>query len=283
MKIEPGVYYNIPFDDYMKWPYFHKSLVFPALRSAKHLKESQQGEKDTDAMQLGRLVDAMLLEPDRLDDFVRTPETYTNSKGKEAAWTLRSNTCKEELAKIIASGRTPISKEMEDSAFEIANGVKSNPAAVELLKNCKKQVSLVWEDPEINIICKGRLDCVGTDSITDLKTTRNAAKDSFSRDAARLGYHHQASMYVDGWKVLNGQECKYNIIAVENEPPYCCAVYELSEDSIEAGRIMCRAAMLRYKDYMENDSELKRGYSDFIEPLEVPRWVIERAYMEGDV
>ena len=281
--MEPGIYYGLEADKYFAIKAFSKSMVASTMRSAKHLKHYLATDYKSAAMVTGSLVDALLLDPKELEKFTILPETYINSKNKEMPFTMQSKTCKETYTKMIADGFTPIKQADMDKAKEIADGVMDNTAAATLLKNAKTQVALVWIDKETGLKCKSRIDAMTSNTLIDLKTTRNAQLRPFSRDIVNLGYHTQAGMYLDGWRALNdGTELQWHFIAVENEAPYCCAVYELDSESIECGRIRFQTALQKYKGYLENDPDLLKGYSDFVEPISVPTWEIETAFKEGD-
>lgn len=280
---EPGIYYDVSAEDYFSWNCFHKSWVSATLKSPKHLKLKMEEDKKTEPMIIGSLVDALVLDAPERDNFEILPDTYINAKDKEMPFTMRSNSCKKMHQDIIDKGMMPITNEQFKKAQTIRDGIFENPVAAEWIKSMKKQVAIVWDDPETGIRCKARLDGQMQGFIADLKTSRDASPFSFARDAARLGYHTQAGMYIDGWKQLNpGANPKWNFIVVENEAPYCCAVYELDEESIDAGRIRYRMALAKYEDYMESDPGLTRGYSIFVEPIRVPEWEINSAYKDAE-
>lgn len=284
MITEPGIYIGLTAAEYFAIPAFHKSWYSATMKSAKHLKHEMETDIKTGAKVLGSLVDALILEPSELEDFPVLPATYTNSKGKEMPFNMRSTSCKETYQAMIDAGQTPIKAEQLAEARAIRDGVMDNTAAEKLLDDSQKQVAIVWEDAETGILCKGRIDAQTPKALIDLKTTRSALLWPFSGDVVKFGYHVQAAMYLDGWTALNGgdAELDWYFITVENVAPYCCAVYHLDPESIQAGRIRYKMALQRYKGYLEDDPEFLRGYSDFIEPLKIPTWEIEKAFTEGD-
>lgn len=281
MTPEPGIYYDIPAEEYFSWQCFSKSMIPATLKSAKHLKHYLTSESDSKSKRTGSLVDAMLLDPVEFAKYELLPETYINSKKKPAEFTLRSSTCRNMLKEIVEQNKIPVTKAENEHALKIVNAVRQNKIADSLLKG-RKQVAIVWDNTEYGIRCKARLDLLHDDCIPDLKTTKDASYNSFSRDIHNFYYHCQAAMYTDGMETLDGIRRTWKFIVVENIEPFDCVVYSLGEDSIECGRIIARMAMNKYRSYVESDPELLRGYSEFDEPIEVPTWAIEKTFKEGD-
>lgn len=277
MNPQTGLFPDIPFEHYKQWDCWHKSIYTATMRSARHLKLEKETEKpQTDSMLLGSLTDALLLEPKELAKYSVLPETYTDAKtGQEKPWNLRANVCKEIYAEMCASG-TPIKADVFDTATNISAAVRAHKMASKLIEG-DTQLSMVWEDPETHVLCKGRIDINHSEALVDLKTTKDASPAEFARDAYNFGYHVQAALYVDGYRIITGEERKFYFIAVENKAPFGCAVYEIGQESLDAGRIQYRLALHKYKSYLDNDPSLAKGYSDFVEPLEIPYWAVKQS------
>jgi hypothetical protein len=280
---KPGVYEGISADEYFSWKAFSKSKYSAVMRSAKHLKHYLETDETTESKTLGSLVDAMVLEPNELDKFAIRPATYYDEKsGTTKKWSGNSHVCKAKLKEMLDNGMTVVKQEMWDTAESIKNGIFSNPTAKKLLESGKKQVAIVWEDESTGVLCKGRIDNL-SDSIDDLKTSRDISENSFAKDIFYLGYHIQAGMYQDGWATLNdGEKKDFKFIAVENVPPYDCVVWNLTDESIGAGSILSKVAMKKYQSYIDNDPELTKGYSDYTEPIAIPDWVVQDAFNKGE-
>lgn len=282
-EIKPGIYEGVPFSEYLSWPCFHKSMVAPTLRSTEHLQQHIEEEKSrSKVMDFGSLVDAMLLEPDTFaTDFVLTPETYINSKKQEAAWTLKSSTCRKWVEDVHAEGKTPYNKEDLDKADTIIQNIRGHKTAGDWLSGGRSQVAIVWEDPETGILCKARMDYLKQDRIVDLKTTFDASKRTFARTLNNQLYHVQAAMYSGGWTVLNkGEVLPFGFVAAESEAPHCVATYETGEDTLLTGTNLFRAAIRRYKDFKEMGAT---GYSQFPEIIDVPVYamVLEEDFIDA--
>jgi hypothetical protein len=273
--MKPGIYYNMPAEDYFKIPAFSKSQIHATMKSARHLKHYLETQHEpSDAKTLGSFVDAMILEPSEINNFAVNPEGIDRrtKAGKEAYAVFLEE----------SEGKEIITQSMYDYAQFIAKSVKEHKAAINLIEG-KKQVAVVWIDEATGVLCKGRYDVLNKGNITDLKTTRDASIKAFSRDLVNYGYHQQAAMYLDAWAALNGGEVlKWNFVCVENKAPYCTAVYELDEEAIECGRIRYHIALKRYARYLKDDPDFLQGYSMCIEPISIPSWEIELAFKEGD-
>lgn len=277
VKPEPGIYYGVPEEEYFSWECFSKSMIPATLRSARHLKAYLEGEKTSDPMRLGSLVDALLLEPKALEKYCVLSDTYINSKGEEKPWNANSKDCKAEMEAIINENKIPVKSKFMEQADIIKLAVLQHDIAARIINGSQKQVAMVWVDEDTGILCKGRIDCLLPESIADLKTTQNAYETQFSRDMFNFGYHQQAAFYKDGYAALNkGKFMPFHIIAAETSEPYGVAVYEVCEDSIEAGQHSYKIALNRYSEYLKEDPELTQGYPQTIQPIDIPAWAFKK-------
>jgi len=273
MEIKPGIYENVPFEEYLKWDCFSKSMVKGMLRSGMHLKYYTDNPIDSEYIRLGSLVDSMLLAPEELKSFTTPPLTYTDSKGNEKPWTNRSNTCREWANEKKEQSITVVTQEQMDKADAIVEAVRAHRTAGEYIANGKHQVSIVWEDEATGELCKGRIDNLRDEAIDDLKTTQNASPEAFRRDMGKYLYHVQAAAYSDGWSKASGEpSLPFNFIAVENEPPHGVAVYSLGIDSLMTGRVLWRKALDEYHECKVKDKW--PGYSEYLEELDIPAYAL---------
>jgi len=278
-NIKPGIYPDTTFEEYIEWNAFHKSMVGPALRSTAHLHHYIESEKKaTKLMDFGSLVDCLILEPKIFEkDFRMIPETYINSKDKEMPWTLKSNFCRDWMEDVRSAGETPYKSEDRDKALLIMRSCNNHKTASEWLDGAQKQVAIVWEDPETEILCKGRIDMLAEKGIYDLKTTSNASPFEFRRVFNNLLYHVQASMYSEGLATLNeGNLLPFGLIVAEADAPFCVATYIVGPESLVTGDNLFKRAIRKYKDYLELGPT---GYSNFAEEINIPNWAL---LLEGE-
>jgi exodeoxyribonuclease VIII len=287
VEINPGIYYDIPFSEYLKIDAFNQSGSKYLLRSPAHYMAYMlsEEEKKADCLILGSLIDCLCLEPAKFDSyFAIRPDTYTGSKGETKPWNANSKTCKGELELLSASGKQVVSMYQFELAQNISSAVLRHKTATEILSRSKKQTSLIWNDTDTGILCKGRLDMLSDVDINDLKSTQDASPEGFSRSIDKFGYHIQGAFYSDGYAALTGNvQLPYNIIAVETIAPFCVATYALEPDTLLIGRDIYKKALKKFKDCKQHNNW--PGYSDFVEPIDIPAYAlkkgIENAENEG--
>jgi len=272
---EPGIYNDIPFDEYLRWNCFSKSMIEATMRSAKHLNHYMNNPKKSNALTIGSLVDSMITDPEEVKNYVILPETVTvkdKGKNKEKPWNNSLKVCKEMIAELTKKGRIPIKHEQMQLAEDLARSINENQTAKKIIDESVCQISMVWRDKDTNILCKGRLDFYRDDAIADLKTTRDAEIGAFSRDMYNFGYHEQAAIYTDGWYELSGIQLPFQIIAAEKNPPFGTIVYNVGDATIKEGRLSYKKALMTYAHYLETDPELTKGYSTIEQDIEIPHW-----------
>lgn len=272
--IKPGLYNDIPFEEYLGIDAFSKSKVLPILQSPMHLRNYQRFPLKSAALTLGSLADTLIFEPELFPKrFALQPKTYVDAKGVTKPWNLNSTKCKETLANLQESGKDVISESEYREATALKNAVKSHKTASGLLDHGDAQVSLIWVDPDCGMLCKARLDLLN-EQIVELKSTRDASVEGFPREINKYGYHIQNAVYVDGYKAVTGEDKDFVFVALEKGLPYAVGTYMLGKDSVEVGRSMYKRALYLWKSC--KNLEEWPGYSDFIEPIDLPGWVLRQ-------
>ena len=262
---EPGVYYNVPSEEYHACEYESNSHLQPMIRrSPLHYREQER--KDSPAFQFGRLAHSYLLEPHTLldsycvlPDFVKqvndeafggeAGQGYKNPRGTKRYKELCDDYLAENAGKqIVTPDDLATVKAMRKRAVE-------NPLAREWLEAVGSvEVSIVWDDPDTGIRCKGRLDkwIPNRNLIIDYKTTDWPP--DFSRAVYQYGYHVQAAFYRDGLKIAAelADAPAFGIIAQEKHPPYTCLAARFEPAAIAIGRQQYRDALLRVTECRES-------------------------------
>src|SRR4030065_2654530 len=98
--MKPGIYYNVPMEEYKKWPGVHKSMFHSILRSGLQLKHDTENEPEPTAiMVFGNLVDCLLFEPALFSSrYKLAPDTYPAIVKKvqiDKPWNWNASYCKE--------------------------------------------------------------------------------------------------------------------------------------------------------------------------------------------
>jgi len=289
MDLKPGIYENISHSEYLALPYFSKSMVGPLLKSPKHLKHYQENDgKKSKRMDFGSVVDCLLLEPEREDDIFIIPETYCDAKGHSKPFNMRSNSCRQMVKNAEEKGHVCINNADFERSRSVVDAVKSHPMANSWLKG-KYQVTIIWDDPQTGIRCKGRLDILGDDRAIDLKCTEQIEPDKFRRTATNLRYHVQAAMYLMGlhcidkgdYPELGDWPFPFSFICAETVAPFDVVLYDMQVDSLMAGRHVFEYAVQIYVDCKLSNKW--PGISNFAEPLEISQWALNKIAYEGEV
>lgn len=136
--------------------------------------------------------------------------------------------------------------------------------------------TVIWDDPTTGAPCKCRFDSINRTLgvAPDLKTTADASIGSFAKSVANYRYHVQQAFYSDGLDL--GQEndllrgISFLFIAVEKEPPYGVAVYELDGEAVNIGRALYRRDLETYMRCRVANSW--PAYSNDVQSLSLPGW-----------
>lgn len=108
----------------------------------------------------------------------------------------------------------------------------------------------------------------------DLKTTRDAKPQWFTRDIMRYHYHVQAALYREAIEQVYGYrpQAMY-CVAVESKPPYHVVVFKFTEALLELG---ARTAILWMEQLRQCESaDHWPGYSQTIVDVDVPEWMVD--------
>lgn len=230
-------------------------------RSPAHYRHAvtTREDRDTAAMQIGRITHLAIFEPERFD---REIAIWDGGQRRGKAW----DAFREEH-----EGKELVRRQDVDSVLRLAESIRSHPDVAAHLAQGEPEVTALWTDPATGVECKARLDWIAaTGVILDLKTTRDAFSDSFERDAYRLQYHVQAAFYSDAVRALTGADMPFVIIAAENTAPYVVQPYILTEEALDAGRRLYRQWLHTLVACRKTDNW--PGYSSEPLPLCLPKW-----------
>jgi len=277
---KPGIYSGIPFATYRAWDALSQSdLKRISKESPAHWAYKRGKPRKSAAMNLGSLVDCLLLEPHEFERlFVRAP---VDASG--AVLAKRSKADKQAWADVEASGKTAVKPDELALAHRIKQAVVDHEIGGQIVKaRGKRQLSLVWDDPATGLRLKGRLDLMLAGSgdvigmmgptITDLKIVRAgaAAPNAFGKYCGEFGLDVQAAVYSDAARTLFGVDVGFWLLAAESEAPHPVMVYRVSDTVREIGRAKYRDAIRAYQACKESGEWT--GYGDGIQDLVLPRW-----------
>jgi len=199
------------------------------------------------------------------------------------AWTTKD--AKAARAQALQAGLTPLKTSEWAQVQAMVAGFRASPLSA-LLDGGIAERSMFWRDEETGVWCRGRLDLSNKATIVDLKTSKNASKEAFRRDAANYGYHDQYALYLRGVRALRAQlgidddvEPEFIHLVVEKTPPYLTAAYEFDRLACEVGDARVTKALKTFRDCQATG--LWPGYPVDIQPLSLPSyatWIPDEDY-----
>jgi hypothetical protein len=257
---KPGIYWNVPFDEYLSWNAISNSSLNAATKSMAHYN-AQRAVEETPPMRLGKLCHAGKFEPLLIaQQYAVVPEAQFAAEVRKPDGSVydspRSSKAYKELVADFKErniGKAFVSDSEYNTMQGVVRALSLHSRASEYLAittETQNEVAIVWIDEDTGLTCKGRVDCLQSKRrlVGDLKTTADAK--GFEHVIARRGYHRQAAYYLDGLEQLTGFTHTYTITAVETVSPFDVLAAPLSEDAIESGRdqykkLLCQIAECR--------------------------------------
>ena len=266
--------------EYRADPRMNVSLLVHGLKSMRQLKHViDNPQEQTPAMKLGTMAHVYLLQPDVFDKrYVVMPNyefdaSNCTDKGKPSTSKL-TNYYKSRVSEFEAEnfGSDIVSRADIDWCEGIAESVRADPKAAELLGYCEKEVPLFGSIEGVE--CKGLIDLLNPLVLGDLKTTVDVSPHKFASSAAKLHYPFRLSFYRE---LARQNKCPIQslyLIAVESKAPFDCVVNEVPGVELDnAFDNVCRVL----RDY-------KRCLKDGVWPgvsggevqiLSTPNWAME--------
>jgi len=281
--MKPGIYANIPIDQYHSGPGISKSQLDLINTSELHYAEQvilKRRTAPTPSMILGSAVHCAVLEPHLFETQYCHDGELDSINGR----TTEGKKLKEQFYQINA-GKIVLSYDQFSKVMMIRNSILSHPKVKHLLKPSEglAESSAYWENRETGLLCRCRPDFLRTadDIILDVKTTTDASVDEFTRQLGSYRYHVQGAFYLEGASLATGNQYNHFLfIAAETKPPYGVAVYRLNDAAIEKGREVYKKdlekfvkAQERLERFKINPSEQWLGFSEEIEDISIPGYL----------
>ena len=235
-------------------------------RTPRHYKARKDGlveTPQTPALRVGSLTHRGVLEPDTMAGaFVVKPEGMNLATKEGKAWKA------EQTAPII-------SQEEANQIHGMVRSVWAHPMAKRILHNAKTEQCLFAQDSH-GTLRKARLDAlVGGSVIPDLKTSASADPQEFERSLGKFRYHVQAAYYIDLCRLVGIDKSDFVFIVVEKEAPYATAVYSLSQEAIDIGRLEYQRDLNKVRECTEKNHW--PGFTDEITVIGLPAWMQKQA------
>ena len=268
-----------------------KDARSPRKFEAKYITGTMERES-TQAMDLGSLVDCMLLTPSEVSEyFVQIPDDVLTSNGQKRGkkWEAfeaehKDKTLMKRLDFVLAA---TLCQRVKD------HPIWQNIAAV----GFETQKEVYWTDPASQLPCKALVDIFPTSPdarwLIDLKTTGDM--DDFegehnhlfatgddeeaaivrSPSVYRYGYHVQSAFYSGGCSVaFERQFTLFILLVVETQAPFRVKTFRIGDDAILAGQAFIDRAMAALSDRMLRGDWSEPGEKELLE-ISLPKWAMK--------
>lgn len=277
---------NMPIEDYNAAPGVRQSNLKLMAKSALHCHyaEEHPDNESTPDMDMGTVLHCAVFEPNRLNSccYVK-PSTYPHTdKGvtTEKPWNGNANFCKDWLKE--HKGRIIIPQETYGRVMQMRDAVLSNPDVALAMKGKGRfELSMFAEEAvildafaTIRLQLKCRPDYEVGNAFIDLKKCRDASAEGFAKSVINFGYDVQAHSYLNIADSLGSCLPRriehFLFIAVEDEPPFANALYELNLSSLLDGRSKYTRWLRRYAECVRDNNW--PGYPRGVQYLDTPAW-----------
>lgn len=228
--------------------------------------ERETPREENEAFTLGAYLHALLLDPESIaTNFIALGDIDRRTKEGKAEWESAQR-------RAGLSGARIITRPLVQQATAMAQAVRENPAAAQLLNTLtEREITIIGEIGGRPAKAKvdGIVRLAGACIVLDVKTTDSAAPRDFAASAAKFGYFHQAAFYRRLVEQNVSVMDDFVILAVEKKAPYLTAVYRVPFHAIETADRRIDELVERWWQVAEGD---RTGYALTIQELEPPRW-----------
>lgn len=266
--LAPGLYYDIPDEEYRTIPGLSSTGIKEMLKSPAHYQWARTHRRERVAFDVGHAAHAKILGVGLgiivYPDEHLTPSGNVSEKAATKAWAKEQR----------AAGLVPIAPDQLNAVDAMAEAVARHPLAGKLIGSGagNPEVSLLWDDAETGVRCKGRIDYLHDGPVAvDLKTCRSADPRRFGSTAASYGYAEQAMHYLAGLKATRGDtDAVFYQVLVETEAPHHVAVVQLDETFRAIAEDRVRQAIDTYAECAQTGEW--PSYPQIIHPVAAPAW-----------
>ncbi|MFF2009140.1 PD-(D/E)XK nuclease-like domain-containing protein [Streptomyces sp. NPDC058195] len=272
--IDPGIYPNLPMDQY------HADRASLSSSGARRLLPPScpalfRHEQDNPRP------------PKRTFDMGNAAHRLVLGDGPELvaveAPDWRTKAAREERDAIRAAGGVPLLADEYDQVQAMADAIRRHPVASALFApgSGRPETSLFWRDRQTDVMRRARFDWMpdprnGRLIIPDYKTCRSAEPSALARAVDEYGYHQQADWYRAGARALGigDEHTAFVFVCQEKTAPYLITVFEPDMAALRIAAAKNRRAINTFAECTE--SGRWPGYSDDIEYLSLPPYAERR-------
>ena len=277
---KPGIYLNMPNEDYHAGPGISKSGLWTiSQKTPAHYRHAEYERKNH--LDLGDATHIAILEPEDFEK--RVHRGPVDRRGNKCSDLVEASTLKgsDMFGKVI------LTESDYDSVLTVRDAVHANSWLNGIISGGKamKEASGYFIDQPTSELCRVRPDLYREDIklILDIKTTTSAHPDAFAKAVTSYGYHAQEAFYTDGWNQVGKPVEAWAFLALEKfgqgvpfRAPFAFAVYELPPSIVEDGRVMMRKALDTYHTCRKANAW--PSYGEGVQELSFKKW----AYRETE-
>lgn len=262
---------------------YHRDTDHLSASGAKVLLGKRPPSDDSDAIQFGRLVHTVILEPEKLDRYAVLDAEIVGVKadGSKADNPRNTKAWKDAVFKAERDGLTVVDARTLAKAQAIAQAVQNHPEAGRLLAAATEHEVSMFADHPTGAPVRGRLDLLGPDFVADIKTCRDGNPEDFGKVMNSLMYHVSAANYIDLARANGYTDVdRFDLICVETEPTpggdYRVSVLEVHGDAIDKGRDLMAQACERW---LVNGRRIDLPhYGDGRHLVDLPPWAYDNDF-----
>lgn len=241
--LQPGVYPDLPMDEYLALPYMSASRIEKLRRSPLQYKHSLTAEEEsTAALDRGTALHLAVLEPLLFEGrytVLGQCEGYTKEfkrcSYQGSVYRAGKSFCKTHDPE---KGADPdpsveiLSQKDWDTVIGMRDAIQAHPRARSLFEGRGQfEVSIIFDDPITGVRCKMRPDRLvqRAGMLIDLKSSRDASPARFPQLAENLGYFRKLGLYRRGLTAIEWPLKEVAVLAIEPEAPFDLAPYLLED------------------------------------------------------
>jgi PDDEXK-like uncharacterized protein DUF3799 len=231
---------NLPADDYFGDIEVQScSQLKPMLESPAHYQVRLiQPRATTKAMEFGRLVHTLVLEPHRLAlDFAVFPGKR-DGRDRDFKDFAELHQGKQILDEVQLHEARLLADRLVHRVIRLRAGDPGR-AFGDFLAEGEKEVTIYYTDPTTGVRCRCRIDLLHPEILFDLKTAAAVIKAPWLRDALRMHYDMQAYMYSLAQTLFAGHSTPLPFIFVAGESaiPHSTSVFVAGSSFMREGSL----------------------------------------------
>lgn len=282
--IAPSLILDMPNEHYHRMPGVSCSNLKSFRKSAAHYRFGER--KTSPALATGTALHTLVLEPDSFAANYVTEPSDGPRRPTKAQLNAKKPSPDSLAAMAYWGGWDEANKYKMVLTYEdarmlqgIARSIREHPQARKALQcNGRAEASAFSVHAGTGLVTRSRFDFMPdegdfSDAYVDIKTAIDAGPWGFAKAAHTYGYHMQAPFYMDNGARVGESRERFVFIAVEKEPPYAVAVYELDADAVSLGRETNERLMSYFAECADFDSW--PAYSQEVQPLSLPSYAFK--------